>query len=282
MMDIFLIFLIFILGLVVGSFLNVVIFRLETEEDIVSSRSKCMSCEHKLAWHDLFPVLSFLFLRGKCRYCKAKISFQYPLVEIVTGILFVLLFVKIFYATSFFPCVIYPEWMNFDFWNAARFFVLSLVFSALVVIFAYDLKHYIIPDEVVYSASALMLLFRMAELIFVNGGLNFSSFFYVLFPAFLAGGFFLFLVIATKGRGMGGGDVKLGFLMGLVLGFPNVLLALLIAFVSGAAVGTFLMALGKKKMKSMLPFGPFLVFGLLLSFFWGEEIIEWYWRGFLP
>jgi prepilin signal peptidase PulO-like enzyme (type II secretory pathway) len=100
-------------------------------------------------------------------------------------------------------------------------------------------------------------------------------------PAFLAGGFFLFLVLATKGEGMGGGDVKLGFLMGLVLGFSNLLLALFAAFVSGAIVGMLLIAFGKKKMKSMIPFGPFLIFGFLLSYFYGNAIIEWYWNMFM-
>jgi len=144
-----LLFIIFILGLVIGSFLNVVIFRLNTEDKIVNSRSKCLACGHQLAWHDLFPVLSFLFLKGKCRYCKDKISWQYPLVEIATGILFVLAFEKVFFSAGA------PDLSALGIFH---FFTLAFVFSALVVIFVYDLKFYIIPDKVIYSAIAVVLL----------------------------------------------------------------------------------------------------------------------------
>ncbi|MDD3190418.1 MAG: prepilin peptidase [Candidatus Pacebacteria bacterium] len=268
-MDYLALFFIFILGSVVGSFLNVVIFRLGTDDKIVNSRSKCLACSHQLAWYDLFPVFSFLSLGGKCRYCKAKISWQYPLVEIATGILFATLFFQIF------------QNYDFIFSNFISYFFLIFIFSALIVIFVFDLRHYIIPDEVIYPAIIISFLLVLLKSFLAGGTFNYLFFMNFLASAFLAGGFFMFLVIITKGKGMGGGDIKLGFLMGLVLGLPNILLALFLAFISGALVGVFLIALGRKKMKSMLPFGPFLIFGFSVSYFWGSKIIGWYWGSFL-
>jgi leader peptidase (prepilin peptidase)/N-methyltransferase len=268
-MDSFILLFVFILGLVIGSFLNVVIFRLETEDKIVNSRSKCLSCGHQLSWKDLFPVFSFIFLRGKCRYCGRKISWQYPLVEIATGVLFVLLFSNIFYN------------YDFTFLNIFNYLSLIFIFSALVVVFVFDLRHYIIPDEVIYPAILVSSILVGLNSLAVSGVFEFSYFIDHFSSALLAGGFFLFLVLLTKGKGMGGGDIKLGFLMGLVLGFPNILLALFIAFISGAIIGLLLMAMGKKKMKSMVPFGPFLIFGFLVSYFYGAEIIDWYLNMFL-
>lgn len=266
-MESFILPLVFILGLVVGSFLNVVIFRLETGDRIVNDRSKCMACGHQLSWKDMFPVLSFLSLKGKCRYCAARISWQYPLVEIATGILFVLAFEKVFYSLTDFSAL-----------GLFYFFVLAFVFSAFLVMFVYDLRFYIIPDEVVYSAIAIVLLSDVVNILMDPSLLNLDKVFSIIFPAVLAGGFFLALVIMTRGRGMGGGDVKLGFLMGLVLGFPDIVLALFLAFILGATVGVLLILSGKKKMKSMLPFGPFLIFGFFVAYFYGSAIVDWYWR----
>lgn len=264
-MDIFILFIVFIFGLVVGSFLNVIIFRLNSGEEIVNSRSKCLFCGHQLAWHDLFPVFSFIFLRGKCHYCKKKISLQYPLVEISTAMMFVLLFDYTFHSAD-----------DLSFLNFASYSALIYIFSALIVIFIYDLRHYIIPDKVIYPAIAAGFILIILD--FFQGGRDLSYVANPLIAAVLAAGFFLFLIIITKGRGMGGGDVKLGFLMGLMLGFPNILLALFVSFVSGAATGILLMLLKKKGMKSMLPFGPFLVFGSLAAYFYGSAIMGWYWK----
>lgn len=268
-MDFFILLAIFILGLVIGSFLNVVIFRLETEDEIINSRSKCLHCGHQLSWKDLFPVFSFVFLRGKCRYCGKRISWQYPLVEIATGVLFVVLFSNIF------------QNYNFSFFNVFNYFSLIFIFSALVVVFVFDLRHYIIPDEVIYPAILVASVLVGLNSLAITGVFDFHYFFNYFSSALLAGGFFLFLVLLTRGKGMGGGDIKLGFLMGLVLGFPTILLSLFVAFLSGAVIGLLLMAMGKKKMKSMVPFGPFLIFGFLISYFYGTEIIEWYLNMFL-
>ncbi|MCK5412900.1 MAG: prepilin peptidase [Candidatus Pacebacteria bacterium] len=250
---------IFIFGLLIGSFLNVVIFRLETEEKIVNDRSRCPNCKHILSWKDLFPVLSYVFLKGKCRYCQKKISIQYPLVELMTASFFVLIFSYFFSVTE-------------------KYFVANIIFyffviSVFIVISVYDLRHYIIPDKVIYTAIIITALFNF---IFFN-----SIFFNHLFSAIVAFGFFLTIIILTKGQGMGGGDAKLGFLMGLILGWPLVFLAIFFASVSGSIVGMALIIGKKKKIKSMIPFGPFLIFGTVLSIFYGEEIVRWYFDLFL-
>jgi len=251
---------IFILGLAVGSFLNVVIFRLESGEKIVNSRSKCLRCGHILAWYDLIPVLSFIFLKGKCRYCNSKISWQYPAVELSTAILFVL----IANYEHLISNIQYPI-LSLLFW----FFIIS----SLIVIFVYDLKHYIIPDRIVYPAIIIAIGFNL----FNNNPIsNILSVFNFLIPAVVAGGFFYAIVAITKGKGMGGGDVKLAFLMGLILGWPLITFSVFLSFILGSLVGIYLILIGRKKMKSMIPFGPFLILGTFIGLFWGKKIVEWY------
>jgi len=228
---------IFILGLAVGSFLNCVIYRLETGGSFLRGRSFCPHCKHLLGWPDLIPVLSFLILKGRCRYCHQKISPQYPLVELATGILFA--------ATLYFTGV---ELLYF------------IIGGFLVVIFVYDLKHFIIPDKVIYPAIAIAAI------------CNFSA-----WPSALgAAAFFGAIVLISRGKWMGVGDIKLGFLMGLILGFPNILVALFLAFLIGAIIGVGVIISGKKTLKSEVPFGPFLVTGTIISLFWGQKIINWY------
>lgn len=285
-------FLIFLFGLIIGSFLNVVIYRLETGETVVSGRSHCRDCGHVLEWYDLMPVLSFFALGGKCRYCRKKISWQYPAVEIATGILFVAIF-SIFGGSA--------VGGNFTSQSLLFIFYFLFIISSLIVIFVYDLRHYIIPDKVVYSAiivSIIYLLFfgifcfgnclaspdlaqrenLLARHSFSDGGGfgNLITLFNPFIAAILAGAFFLAIVLLTKGRGMGGGDVKLAFLMGLVLGWPNILPALFLAFAVGAIYGIILIIMKRKTFKSEVPFGPFLVMGTVAAIFWGGEMMKGY------
>jgi len=221
--------LIFVFGLAVGSFLNVIICRLETKESIIFSRSHCPHCRAVLKWYDLIPVLSFLIQKGRCRYCGKKISWQYPVVEITTGLLFLLIFNQFL---------------------ILNFFYYLIIISFLLIIFVYDLKHYIIPDKIVYPAIGIALLYAL----FLIPDSLFNHF----LAAILASGFFLSLVLISKGKWMGLGDVKLAFLMGLVLGWTNILTVLFLAFFSGAVIGLGLIIFGKKSIKSQIPFGPFL------------------------
>jgi len=271
-MEILIYFFIFLFGLAVGSFLNCVIYRLETGGNFFRGRSFCPKCKHILSWPDLIPLFSFLLLKGKCRYCQQKISWQYPLVEFSTAWLFVLIFNLQFISTlSQFITTLY----------------LFIISCFLIIIFVYDLKHYIIPDKIIYPAIAVAFLYQIiSNFQWVAGGwrpisiTNFqfliTNFYHPFLSAVGAALFFLFIVLISRGKWMGVGDIKLAFLMGLVLGFPNILVALFSAFLLGAIIGIGLIISGKKTLKSEVPFGPFLVTGTFIALFWGQEIINWY------
>lgn len=260
--------LIFLFGLCVGSFLNVVIWRLDTDEGIVVKRSHCPKCGHVLRWYDLIPVLSFVLLGGKCRDCAKPISWQYPIVEITTGLLFLLIF---------------NQFINFQFLNIFFFIFWLFIVSCLIVIFVYDLRHYLIPDKIIYLAIVVTFLFRFFEIVnfrienllkIENWDLKILSGY--LLSALGASAFFLAVVLITRGRGMGLGDVKLAFLMGLILGWPQILLALLLAFGGGAIVGVGLVIANRKTLKSQIPFGPFLVGSTIFTLLASPYLIDWY------
>jgi len=235
----------FIFGLCVGSFLNVVINRLETGESFVRGRSRCPKCQTTLAWFDLIPLASFFFLRGKCRRCDQKISWQYPLVELTAGLLFV--------------------YLAYYFSNLDLFYYLVIV-SFLIVIFVYDLKHYLIPDSVVYPAILISLAFVLIK----------SPSFWPIVYSLFGAAFFGLIVLISREKWMGAGDIKLAILMGLILGWPNILVALMLAFISGAIVGIFLIISKKKRIKSEVPFAPFLCLTTLITLIYGSQIINWY------
>ena len=267
---------IFLLGLIVGSFLNCAIYRTELQEtdgsgkkspSFLKGRSFCPNCKHTLSWLDLIPIFSFLALRGKCRYCSQKISWQYPLMELATAFLFVFLFWKLGFI------------QNSEIFNSLNSLLvicyLLIVSCLLLAIFVFDLKHYKIPDSFVFSALAVVFLYRVIG-IFVSGSGIFEVFLNPFFSALVAGLFFLAIVLVSKEKWMGWGDVTLAALMGLFLGFPAILAALLLAFCVGGIIGIILVISGKKKLKSEVPFGPFLVFGTFLALFWGQDLINWY------
>jgi prepilin signal peptidase PulO-like enzyme (type II secretory pathway) len=251
----------FVLGLVVGSFLNSLIYRLETGENFIKGRSCCPHCKHILSWKDLIPILSFLILMGKCKYCKKEISLQYPLVEFFTGILFVLA-VPIYLGQTFIDLIFY--------WILTCF---------LLIIFVYDLKHYLIPDRVIYPAIFLTLPYQSFK-IWNFGHWNLFEV-WNLVLGILPSLFFLAIILISRETWMGFGDFKLSILMGLILGWPNILVALFFAFLSGAIVGLVLIFFKKKTLKSQIPFAPFLVSGTFFSMFFGKEIINWYLSLFL-
>ncbi len=256
MLNLFFSLTIFLFGLIVGSFLNCLIYRLETKESFLKGRSYCPHCKQILSWPDLIPVLSYLFLKGKCRYCQQKISIQYPLIEIATGLLFLSIF-------------------NFQF-SIFNFIITCF----LIVIFVYDLKHFIIPDKVIYPAILVSGIWYLVSGIFLNLYTKYEIL-NTIYGVLGAALFFLAIVLISQGKWMGIGDIKLAFLMGLVLGWPNILVALFLAFFIGAAIGLGLIISGKKKLKSEVPFGPFLVAGTFLAMFFGEEMINWYLNLFL-
>jgi prepilin signal peptidase PulO-like enzyme (type II secretory pathway) len=251
-------FFVLIFGLCVGSFLNCFICRLKKRRKM-TGRSFCPQCKHNLSWQDLFPVFSFLFLRGKCRYCHEKISIQYPLVEILTGLIFLLVF------TFFAPGLRLQDWIQLIF--------LLYISGSLIIIFIYDLKHYIIPDKVLLPAICIALFYRLF--------LSFALIPNYLLAAVVASGLFFLVFLFTSGKGMGLGDVKLAILMGLLLGFYNVLVALFLAFFFGAIIGIIMMIWQRKSLKSEIPFGPFLITGTFVAMFYGDQIVRWYLHMFL-
>lgn len=245
------IIILFILGLSVGSFLNVVIDRLPAGESVIRGRSHCDKCKKILAWYDLIPLLSFVYLQGKCRYCKYSLSYQYPAVELITGISFALI------DSSF----------TFDILSFSEIFrsIFTLIFiSCMIAIFITDLKYRIIPDEVLvfFGFSALLYIYIFER----------NQIMPDILSAFISSAFFLFLVIITRGRGMGMGDVKYALLMGFILGIPKIIIGLYLAFLTGGVISIILIIAGLKKMKSTIPFGPFLVLGTAVTLFWGDYL----------
>jgi len=250
--------LIFIFGLVVGSFLNSIIYRLQTGESFLFKRSFCPHCKHKLGWQDLIPIFSFLILRGKCRYCQKPISWQYPLVELTAAILFL-------------SPIINGSPTSIKLGDLFFYWIFT---SFLIIIFVYDLKYYIIPDKIIYPAITIALLYNILYSYFILH----TSYFILntIYAAFGSAAFFLVVVLVSRGKWMGVGDIKLAFFIGLVLGWPNILVALFLAFFIGAIIGVGLIAGHKKSLRSEVPFGPFLVVGTFIALFWGQNIINWY------
>lgn len=243
----------FLLGISIGSFINVLIDRVPYNLSILG-RSHCDHCKHKLGVLDLIPLLSFIILNGRCRYCKAKINPRNFIVEATLGTLFV--FVFIYYSSVL----------------SLEFFYSLFILSSLITIFFIDLKHQIIPDKITYPAILISLLFVILN--------HQSSVFNYIFSAIGASVFFLILFILTKGKGLGFGDVKLAALMGLFLGFPKIIIAIYSAFLTGAIFGLILILWKKKGLKDKIAFGPFLVAGTILSFFLGDHLAS-LWSNFL-
>lgn len=240
--------LVFLFGITVGSFLTVCIDRIPAGESVISPPSRCAACGHRLGVLDLAPVLNYLYLGGRCRFCGASFAAWYPVVELLTGVLFVLV------------------WARFGWsWAAPAGWVFV---SVLVVITATDLRHGIIPNKVIIAGLALGLpLVALQSWADLKAGLI----------AFLAAGLFMLALAVVSRGGMGGGDIKLAALMGLFLGPPGVALALFLAFMAGGVVAALLLVTGVKKRKDPIPFGPFLAVGGLATLLWGQNLLNhWY------
>ncbi|PIR60446.1 MAG: hypothetical protein COU67_02145, partial [Candidatus Pacebacteria bacterium CG10_big_fil_rev_8_21_14_0_10_44_54] len=251
-------------GTSIGSFLNVLIYRTQHGMSWKQGRSQCESCQKQLAWYDNIPLLSFVFLRGKCRYCHQSLSISHPIVEGLTGILFLWWYLVGFF---FFQLSQQPFTMLQPlFW--------LLVGIILLFIFVYDYRYFIIPDWTVIALTALALLYRVS--LVLAGIMQQTDFFWTIFGAVAASGFFYTIWLITKRRGIGFGDVKLAAPLGLLLGWPLVWVGLWLATVVGAVVGIVLILFGKAQFGKPIPFGPFLIIGTLLALLWGNNLIAWY------
>ena len=290
----------FLFGMVLGSFVKALADRSLGNKSFWG-RSYCPKCQHKLAWYDLFPILSYILLHGKCRYCHRKIGFEYLLVEATMGILIGFLF----WQTPFVIARSEATWQSVFQSSIILLDLVSKTFFVVIlaILFLTDLKKMFIPDRIVLpaiwiGASSLLVitLYKIGYLYYYLAQTAVGQkllppytdyfqrhalaaaqpFFGGVITALIIGGFFMGLIIITRGKGMGGGDVKLGVFMGMMLGFPAAFFALVLSFLIGSIFGIVLIITGKKHFGQTIPFGPFLVLGSLIMLFWGPPIIDWY------
>ena len=238
---------IFLTGLILGSFYNVVGLRIPAKESIVAPRSACPACGHALAPIELIPVVSYLLQGGKCRKCKTGISPIYPMMELTTAILF----------------LVAPMLLG---WTAELFVAWALI-SLLVIIFISDITYMLIPNKI--------LLFFTVVFLFLRIYIPLDPWWDGLAGALVGFGIPLFIAIVSKG-GMGGGDIKLFGLLGFVMGIKGVFLAFLFSTFFGALFGVGGLVLGLLKRRKPIPFGPFIVIGTLVAYFFGESLFKWY------
>lgn len=231
----------FVIGAVLGSFVKALADRSLNDRSF-RGRSYCPHCKHILQWYDLLPIFSFILLTGRCRYCHKKIGIEYLLVELVMGLLIGFLFLQ----------------EN----NAFELIFKTFFIAVLVTLFLTDLKKMLIPDRITIPAILIGIIAKPLIGSVIMG--------------LVLAGFFLGLIIITKGKGMGGGDVKLAAFLGIGLGFPQAAVALVLAFLIGAVFAVGALITKKKHFGQVIPFGPFLVIGALISLFWGNQIVDFY------
>ena len=245
LVDIIFYLIIFIFGIVIGSFLNVCIYRIPEHEDIVKTRSHCMSCGRQLKWYDMFPLFSYLFLRGRCRYCKAKLSVQYPLIEAMNGILYVI--------------IVLQNGVNVD------SLLYCLLTSALIVLSVIDFRTYEIPLGINLFILALGL---------IRAALDYHNFLDYLIGLLAVSVVLAILYYATGGRAIGGGDVKLMAACGLFLGWKLIIMAFLLGCVLGAVIHVIRMKVSHED--HVLAMGPYLSLGVFIAMLWGDRMLTWY------
>lgn len=281
----------FLLGLAFGSFINVLVFRLnpqkENEElslsEVISGRSRCLFCGKKLHWYELIPLISFLIQRGRCRSCRAKLSWQYPLVEGLTGLSFSLVYWRL---------INFPG-LRLVLGNAFWFYLFLwwLISSTLLAIAVFDFRYYLIPNFLLIFLSLLggvinLFYFFQPSLEYRTGVYFSENYFYLLgqdnwlirlLPAIVLGLMTIGLAyLLSQGRAMGLGDLWLVLGLGLIFGWPDILWVLMLSFIFGTLVSLILISLRKKGLKDIVPFGPFLVLGALTMFLFGAKILSVY------
>lgn len=246
-MDVVYLIMFFIYGIVFGSFFNVVGLRVPKKESIVSPSSRCATCDRELGATDLVPVFSYLFLQGKCRRCGSKISAIYPFMEFVTGVLFAISFYKLGFSVEL---------------------VIAILFiSLLVIITVSDMAYMLIPNKVLLPFAVVLFGARLF--------IPLESWWDSLLGALVGFGVLYIIAVVSKG-GMGGGDVKLFFVIGLVLGTVHTLLTLFLASVIGTIVGMILLRRAGNGRKTPIPFGPSIALAAVIAYFWGADFVAWY------
>lgn len=244
---IFLYIVIFLYGIVIGSFMNVCIYRIPEKQDIVKVRSHCMSCGYVLKWYDLVPLFSYIFLGGKCRKCKTKLSMQYPLIEAANGFAWV--------------AVVLINGVNVD------SLLYCLLTSALIVLSVIDFRTYEIPIGI----NIFILTLGLVRLI-----TDYHNWISYLIGFFCVSVFLTIIYYATKGRGIGGGDVKLMAVCGLVLGWKLTVLSFVLGCILGAVIHVLRMKISGEG--HVLAMGPYLSMGIVIAMLWGNQLLDWYFR----
>lgn len=253
----------FIFGTTVGSFLNVVAYRSVHSGSIFFDLSACPHCKKKLKPLDLIPIVSYLLLRGRCRYCGKKISLQYPLVEAATGLLFAFTF---YYWSSQVSSVTYQEIIHLIY--------LLFVVSVLLVLFTTDIVDGLLPNSIILPSIIVVLVYKL--FLTLSSLLPFSTLLTDLVASFLVASGFFAIVYLSNERALGGGDVKLAFFIALAVGWPAVLVALFVGFLTGGSCAVMLILTGKKRFGQTVPLGPFLALGGFTALFYGNSLINWY------
>jgi len=269
----------FLFGAVLGSFLNVLILRYELGGAVfgrhLKGRSHCPHCNKTLSWYELIPIISFIIQLGRCRECRQKISLQYPVVEIMAGVIVATI----------------PQILGFT--PFALIWVIALL--VLLVMSFIDVRHYVIPDALTIiiallgvAVAAILMIGDVSRFTIIPGtflgdyALVFSftdnPWLARLFAAFIGGAFFSSIILLSRGKAMGWGDAKFVGAIGLLMGWPDTLMAIMIAFIVGAIVGILMLVSKKKKFKDILPFGPFIALGVIMVVYFGHDIISLYFR----
>lgn len=254
-------FFVFIFGTIIGSFLNVCIFRIPLEQSIAFPPSHCMSCGKRLKWYDMFPIISWIMLKGKCRFCGRKISYRYPLVEFMTGIIFFVVYLK--YGFSF---------------DLVKYLIFS---SLIIVIGLIDLDTTdVYTSTIIFGIISAVTLIIIGYVLYkMNLNTNFSVVNCILGGA-IGAGFILFIMVLAhivfKANGMGSGDIEICFVCGMFLGVKSIIFMLFLSVLVGGIIGILLVLLGKKKKTDYIPFGPFIALSSIISILFGQEIINWY------
>ena len=275
-MDLLNIFFIFILGTIIGSFVNVISLRYNTGLSIIKGRSKCFSCGISLRWYELLPLASYFFLRGKCKSCRGSISIQYPLVEFLTGVVFV--------GVAWRQLNLWPIYSNLEnglLYSELFFIYYAFVFSLLMVILIYDFKHKVIPNALVYTFIILGLVKLLLFTYFKSFILTSMDVLDLFTPLILFLPFAL-LWLVSRGRWIGFGDAKLAFGIGALLGFIYGLGAIVLAFWIGAICSVSFMVFDRIKksrhsrvdFKTEIPFAPFLILATFIVFFCRIDVLE--------
>lgn len=284
----------FVLGAAVGSFINVIARRYRPDKfvfsrEIIGGRSHCPYCGKELRWYELVPIASFILQAGRCRRCKARLSWQYPLVEILAGLIFVFV-PRGLESFSSLPPVIYL--------SLYRYFALVALwvaaFSTLLLVALIDFRTRLIPDElnIFLIILGIGVAFCLAPY-WQEWNISFLGPYAILFGArthiwvnrllgmAVGAAIPAFLVLLTRGRGMGAGDIKLSLALGALFGWPEIVLILMFGFIFGSVFGVAAILAGRKTMKSLVPFGPFLVAASAFVFLWGAAALELYFRLFI-